>query len=159
MKQSYRMIAGAVLSGIILIAVLAILSGTALLPKLGEHMDHTSENYSSYQDSKQTKIICDRKMPEIIRKNSRVWKPGEEIQISEIFEGFDADGRQTEIEVLDIQDREGNSRMDDCYQESERKAAFSERGMYLIELKTTDEQKKSADKRFVLLIDDRQGGI
>ncbi|MCI8483448.1 MAG: hypothetical protein HFH41_03800 [Lachnospiraceae bacterium] len=159
MKQNYKMMAGAVLSGVVLIAVLAILSGTTLLPKLGEHMDHTSENYSSYQDSEQTKMICDRKVPEIIRKNSSIWKPGEEIRISEVFEGTDADGKQTEMKVLDIQDREGNSRMEDCYWEKEQKAVFSERGMYLIELKTTDQQKKSADKRFILLIDDRQGGI
>ena len=47
----------------------------------------------------------------------------------------------------------------ECYDSAEHKVVFSERGMYLLELKTTDGQKKSAVRKFMLLADYRQGGI
>ena len=46
--------------------------------------------------------------------------------------------------MLDIQDEHGNDRMD-CYDRAAHKMVFSERGMYLLELKTTDGQRKSAE--------------
>lgn len=158
MKQIYRTMGGILLPGIVLGALLAIIAGTALLPRLGRQMDIVSADYKGYEDARETKIICERKMPKIIRRDSRVWRTGEDIRISQVFEGVDAEGNETEIQVLDIQDENGNSRMDN-YQRAEHKAVFSECGIYLIKLQTMDEQRKTVIKKFVLLVDSRQGGI
>lgn len=158
MKESYRIMAGILLAGLIFAALYSVLSALSFSDRLGEHMDVPEECYKDYADSGEIKKICSRKSPEIIRQTSKIWKPGEEIQITQVFEGRDAEGIQTEIKVLDIQDEHGNDRMD-CYDRAAHKMVFSERGMYLLELKTTDGQRKSAVRKFVLLTDYRQGGI
>lgn len=158
MKESYKSMAGILLSGIVLAALLAILAGTSLLSRLGQQMNVTSADYAGYKDADQAKEVCERKLPEIIRREHRAWRTGEDIWIAQVFEGVDAEGNATEIEVLNIQDENGNSRMD-SYQKAEQKAVFSERGMYLLKLQTMDRQRKSTVRDFVLLVDSRQGGI
>ena len=158
MKESYRIMAGLFLAGLGFAAIFAGISALSFTDRLGEHMDIPEERYEDYGDARKIREICSRKSPEIIRRTSKVWKPGEEIRITHVFEGTDAEGLQTEIKVLDIQDESGASRME-CYDSAEHKVVFSERGMYLLELKTTDGQKKSAVRKFMLLADYRQGGI
>lgn len=158
MKESYRTIAGILLAGIVLTVLFAVLTRMSFSENLGQHMDIPKEDYAGYADSEQTKEICDREPPVIIRKISKVWRPEEEIRIDHVFEAVDTEGKQLEIEVLDIQDEDGNSRME-CYQRADHKTVFSERGMYLLELQAADEQKKSAVRKYMLLVDHRQGGI
>lgn len=154
MKQAYKIIAGLLLSGIVLVSLLAIMTETSLLPGLGQQMDVSSADYSGYVDVSQTKVICERNLPEIIRRDSKVWNVGEEILIADMFEGKDADGEQTEVEVLDIRDENGNSRMEN-YQRAGKRAVFSERGAYILELQTMDKERKTAVKKYLLLVDSR----
>lgn len=154
MKPVYKTITGILLSGIIFVTLLAIIEKNMLLSKIGQQMKTPAFHYSEYEDAKQTKIICSRRLPKIIRKNSGVWKPGEEILIEEIFEGVDAEGKSVKITVLNIKDEHENSKMD-SYQQVENKVVFSKRGMYLIELQAIDQERKSVIQSFILLIDDR----
>lgn len=146
------------LSGIVCAMLLGILAGTALLPRLGEQMKTEKENYSQYRDAAQTKVICDRKPPELVRKGTDVWKPGEAVVINQIFEAVDEEGNYLDIQVLDIQDVSGNSRME-WYDKTDGKAVFLSRGIYTLKLRAVDSQQKPAVRKFMLLIDYRQGGI
>lgn len=147
-----------ILSGIVCAMLLGILAGTALLPRLGEQMKTEQENYFQYQDAAQMKVICDRKPPELVRKGADVWDPGEEVLINQVFEAVDAEGDQLDIQVLDIQDASGNSRME-WYDKAGHKAVFLKKGTYTLKLRTADDQQKPTVRKFMLLIDRRQGGI
>ena len=142
MKPVYKTITGILLSGIIFVTLLAIIEKNMLLSKIGQQMKTPAFHYSEYEDAKQTKIICSRRLP------------GEEILIEEIFEGVDAEGKSVKITVLNIKDEHENSKMD-SYQQVENKVVFSKRGMYLIELQAIDQERKSVIQSFILLIDDR----
>ena len=100
------------------------------------------------------KAACERTAPEIISKGIKIWKPGDEILIDEVFEGKDTEGNQTEIKILDIRNQNGDCRME-YYQKEEHKIVFPEKGMYLLELQTVDRQKKSKRKSLILLVDSR----
>lgn len=158
MKQSYKVMSDLLLSGIVCAMLLGILAGTALLPRLGEQMKTEKENYSQYQDMAQTKVICDRKPPELVRKGADVWKPGEAVVINQVFEAVDEEGNHLEIQVLDIQDAFGNSRME-WYDKTGDQAVFLSRGTYTLRLRAVDGQQKPTVRKFMLLIDHRQGGI
>ena len=118
------------LAGIVCGMLLGILAGTALLPRLGEQMKTEQESYSRYQDAVQMKAICNRKPPELVRKGADVWNPGETVLLHQVFEAMDEEGNQLDIQVLDIQDAFGNSRME-WYDKAGHKAVFLKRGTYV----------------------------
>lgn len=154
MKQISKGMADLLLSGIVCAMLLGILAGTALLTKLGEQMKTEQEKYSGYQDRAQIKWICDRKPPELVRKGAGIWKTGEKVRINQVFEAVDEEGKRLDIQVLDIQDAFGISRME-WYDKAGHTAVFLKRGTYILELGTADVQKKPTVKKFMLLIDDR----
>ncbi|MCI8684062.1 MAG: hypothetical protein HFH50_14010 [Lachnospiraceae bacterium] len=158
MKQSYKILSELLLAGIVCGMLLGILAGTALLPRLGEQMKTEQESYSRYQDAVQMKAICNRKPPELVRKGADVWNPGETVLLHQVFEAMDEEGNQLDIQVLDIQDAFGNSRME-WYDKAGHKAVFLKRGTYTLKLRAADGQKKPTVRTFMLLIDRRQGGI
>lgn len=154
MRQNYKVMAGVLLAGIVMTALLAIVTDTSLLTEIGRCMDVPVIGYSNYQDSWQMKAACERDAPKIICKNVKIWKPGDEILLDGMFEGRDAEGNPTEIKVSGIRNQDGESKME-CYKKEEGKMIFSEKGMYLLELQATDKQNKSGRKCFILLIDSR----
>ena len=154
MRQSYKIMAGILLAGIVMTALLTIVTDTPFLPELGRRMDVPVIDYSAYQDSCRMRAACEREAPEIICRDIKVWKPGDEILLAGMFVGRDTEGNPTEIEVSDIRSQNGDSKME-CYQKEEGKIVFSQKGMYLLELQTTDRQNKSGRKSFILLIDSR----
>ena len=91
MKQAYREMAGIMTAGIVMVFLLVFAAGSALLPKLGQEMDIPGTEYRGYQDFAQTKSVCSRKPPKIVRKGSWRWNEGEEIGIGRIFQGTDAE--------------------------------------------------------------------
>lgn len=158
MKQIYRIMSDLLLPGLVCAILLAMLGGMSLLPRLGEHMKVPKKDYSQYEDVKQTQIVCDREPPQIVRSGAGNWRPGEEILVEQVFQGTDMEGKHTKIQVLKIQDESGNSRMD-CYDRAGHKLIFPTKGIYLLELQSLDNERKPAVKRFMLLVEHRQGGI
>lgn len=158
MRQIYRIMSDMLLPGLVCGILLALIGGMSLQSRLGEHMNVPGEAYSTYQDVKQTKIACDREPPKIVRSGAGNWRPGEEIPVERVFRGTDTEGRDTQVRVMKIQDENGNSRMD-CYDRAGHKLIFPTKGAYLLELQSLDKERKSAVKRFMLLVDSRQGGI
>ncbi|MCI9492595.1 MAG: hypothetical protein HFH42_05625 [Lachnospiraceae bacterium] len=154
MRQVYRVMSEIILPGMICAALFGAIMGISLLPRLGRHMDIPTEDYSSYEDASQVKEICARQPPKIVRKGFGVYQPGEEILLSQIFEGIDTDGNETSLQVLGIWDKDGIGRMD-CYQEAGHKVSFPKRGAYVLELQAMDGQRKSSIQKFVLLADYR----
>ncbi|TGY93653.1 hypothetical protein E5329_17590 [Petralouisia muris] len=154
MKQISKGMSDLLLSGIVCAMLLGILAGMALLSRLGEQMKTEKENYSEYQDIAQTKWICARKPPELVRKGASIWKTGEKVRINQAFEAVDEEGNHLDVQVLDIQDAFGISRME-WYDKAGHTAVFLRRGAYVLELRTADGQKKPTVKKFMLLIDDR----
>ncbi len=154
MRQGYQAVAGVLIAGIALVALLAFATGDFLLPSLGRQMDVQTEDYSEYADSEKSREICERTPPVIARKNLRAWEVGEKIWVSDVFEGVDEEGRQTEIKVSDILDEAGNRRMELC-QEEAKCVAFPERGAYQVEVRAVDGERKQTAKRFVLIVDGR----
>ncbi len=154
MKQVTRSMAGILLAGLVTASLLAFVSSFGLLPYLGQKMDTPSEGFAGYQDLQQLKAVCKRKPPEIIRKSTKRWKPGEEIFVSQVFEGRDEDGRSTRIEVVEIQDGDGNSRICD-YSKQEQKIVLKERGVYRVGLKAVDSQCKTSYRQFLIVVETR----
>lgn len=154
MRQIYRVMSDMVLPGMVCAILLAAIGGMSLLPRLGEHMDVPTENYSGYGDAVQTKLACDRNPPQIVRKGAGSFKPGEEFFVGQVFQGMDAAGAPIGVQVLDIRDGQGNRRMD-CYRKAGHKIVFPEKGIYLLELQAVDGQRKHVKKRFLLLADNR----
>lgn len=146
--------AGVLLAGIVMTALLAIVADTSFLAEVGHHMNIPVIDYANYQDSWQMKAVCERDAPKIICRNIKIWKPGEEILLAGMFEGKDAEGNPIEIKVSDIRNQDGESKIE-CYKKEEGKMIFSEKGMYLLELQATDRENKSGRKCFILLIDSR----
>lgn len=154
MKQVYRVMSDIILPGIVCAALFGLIGGISLLPRLGQQMEVPKEDYSSYADARQTKEICARKPPDVVRKGFGVYQPGKEILLDQVFEGVDADGKKASLQVLDIRDKDGASRMD-CYQGTGNKMSFPKRGAYLVEVQAMDGQRKSVVKKFMLLADYR----
>ena len=154
MKQIYRVMSDIVLPGMVCAILIASFVGMSLLPRLGEHMDVPEENYSGYGDAAQTKLACDRKPPEIVRKGAGNCRPGEEVPVGKLFQGIDAAGNPIGVQVLDIRDSQGIRRMD-CYRKAGHKIVFPQKGIYLLELQAVDGQRKPARKKFVMIADNR----
>lgn len=134
-----------------MVFLLVFAAGSALLPKLGQEMDIPGTEYRGYQDFAQTKSVCSRKPPKIVRKGSWRWNEGEEIGIGRIFQGTDAEGNAVYVEVADVIDEKGNSRIGH-YHRGGHKLVGLEKGMYLLELRASDTEHKVSVKRFALLV-------
>ena len=158
MRQIYRIMSELLLPGLVCAILLALVLGMSLLPGLGEHMNLPEEAYAAYQDVKQIKIVCDREPPQIVRSGPGNVRPGEKIPLEQIFRGTDTQGNDTKVQVLEIQDGNGNTRMD-CYDRVGHTLTFPAKGAYLLKLQSMDAERKTAVKRFMLLVDARQGVI
>ncbi len=155
MKQVYREMAGIFLSGIVLAFALAFAMGSALLPKLGKGMDIPGTDYGEYQDFAQTKAVCKRRQPKIVRKGSFRCEEGDEILLANMFEGIDAEGNDLGIEVMDVLDEGGISQIK-CYHRGGHKLVGLRQGAYLLELRAVDWERKATVKRFALLVEGKK---
>lgn len=154
MRQIYRIMSDMLVPGLVCAILFAIIGGISLLPRFGEYMKIPEEDYSSYQDVQQSKVICHREPPNIIRRGPGNWQPGKEISVEQVFQGRDEAGQYTQIQVVGIQDEQGNSRMD-CYDREEHTLLFPSEGAYLLKLQSMDQERKIVRKRFILLVDHR----
>lgn len=154
MRQIYRIMSDMLVPGLVCAILFAIIGGMSLLPRLGEYMKLPEKDYSRYQDVQQSKVICNREPPKIIRRGPGNWQPGKEISVEQVFQGRDEAGQHTEIQVVGIQDEQGNNRMD-CYDRKEHILIFPSEGAYLLKLQSMDQERKIVRKRFILLVDHR----
>ncbi len=69
MGQAYKEMARIILAGMVMVALLAFVAGSVLLPGLGERMDVPGAEYATYQDFAQTMDVCGREAPEGRRRN------------------------------------------------------------------------------------------
>lgn len=69
-----------------------------------------------------------------------------------MFEGTDAEGNLVEVELVGIWDEGKNSRME-LYQREGKRLAGLESGIYLLELRAMDGERRTAIGRFGLLVE------
>lgn len=156
MKIMMETTAGLILSGIVLVAVIFLFTGTEqpLLRQIGQRMQTETTDYSAYQDKQILYEACQREAPKIWYKQEIHWKAGEQIAVGQAFGARDADGNSTELKVEDIVDVHGNSLIDQ-YQKEDATISLSA-GSYIFTLKAIDSQKKVTVERIALVVDGKQ---
>lgn len=154
MKKVYENISDMLIPGIIFIFIMAILTGATLFSKLGERMQEETESFSDCADTKETEKICNRTEPQIAYAGRKIWNTGEVISIKDTFPAKDAEGNPLDVEVREITDVEGND-VTDSYRATEHTAVFSHRGIYTFRIHTMDRERKTAAKKFSLVVDGR----
>lgn len=154
MKKIFEAVSGMILPGIAFAAIAAILTGSALLSKMGKRMDVNAENFLNYADTSAVAGICQREAPEIIFTGKKVWSAGEPIPIGDVFLAADAEGSHIPVEVEDITNKDGDSVMEN-YQEAGNKAVFQDRGVYTFHVSALDNERKTGRKKISIVVDGR----
>ncbi len=154
MKKIFEAMSGMILPAVAFAAIAAILTGSAMLSKMGQRMDTKAENFLNYADTSAVAGVCERKAPEIIYTGKKVWSAGEPILIGDVFLAKDAEGNHVPVEVEDITNKDGHSAMEN-YQEAGNKAVFQDRGVYTFHVSALDNERKTGRRQTSIVVDGR----
>ena len=136
-----------------MIIMLVLTSG--ILAVIGNRAMIKENSYTEYQDFSIFSKICQREKPKIWCNTGKSWHVGEVILIEEVFSAEDADGKNLNVKVETITDKNGVNCMD-VYHRETHQVIFQKAGIYVFEIKTQDDENQYTTEKIELSVDNRK---
>lgn len=144
------------LAGVAAVMLILMFWSSGILGMIGERVEISKKSYEKYGDFEAFTGLCQVKKPEIVYHAEKQWHAGEVITIEEAFTGRTGEGKLVRVEVLGVTDKNGT----DCmyaYHTKEHQLIFQKAGIYELELRAQDEQKRCTVQKVEIPVDNRRG--